>query len=90
MTTGIRFFALKSKKEKGTVLYWIEVRTVFNVKTTTTTTTRWSRPASACSSPYILRLNMVLTYYQGYGIPPGFRGGVHLFIYNRHKPSGQS
>ena len=38
MTTEIRFFALKSKKEKGT--YWIEVRTVFNVKTTTTTTTK--------------------------------------------------
>ena len=25
----------------------------------------------------ILRLNLVLTYY---GIPPEFRGGVHLFI----------
>ena len=25
-----------------------------------------------------------------YGIPPEFRGGVHLFIYNRHTPSGQS
>ena len=36
MTTGIRFFALKSKKEK---VYWIEVRTIFNVKTTITTTT---------------------------------------------------
>ena len=34
----------------------------------------------------ILRLNLVLTY----GIPPDFRGGVHLFIYNRHTPSGQS
>ena len=34
----------------------------------------------------ILRLNRVLTY----GIPPEFRGGVHLFIYNRHTPSGQS
>ena len=34
-----------------------------------------SRPASACSF-YILRLNLVLTY----GIPPVFRGGVHLFI----------
>ena len=30
-----------------------------------------SRPASACSSPYV---NLVLTY----GIPPEFRGGVHL------------
>ena len=29
---------------------------------------------------------LVLTY----GIPPEFRGGVHLFIYNRHTPSGQS
>ena len=29
---------------------------------------------------------MVLTY----GIPPEFRGGVHLFINNRHTPSGQS
>ena len=35
-----------------------------------------SRPASACSTPY-LGLNLVLTY----GIPPEFRGGVHLFIY---------
>ena len=25
-----------------------------------------------------------------YGIPPEFRGGVHLFILNRHMPSGQS
>ena len=24
-----------------------------------------------------------------YGIPPEFRGGVHLFILNRHTPSGQ-
>ena len=36
---------------------------------------RQSRPASACSSPY-LRLNLVLTY----GIRPEFRGGVHLFM----------
>ena len=34
----------------------------------------------------ILRLNLVLTY----GIPPEFRGGVHLFVSNRHTPSGQS
>ena len=34
----------------------------------------------------ILRLNLVLAY----GIPPEFRGGVHLFVYNRHTPSGQS
>ena len=34
----------------------------------------------------LLRLNLVLTY----GIPPEFRGGVHIFIYNRHTPSGQS
>ena len=34
----------------------------------------------------ILRLNLVLTY----GIPPEFRGGVHLFIYNRHTPLDQS
>ena len=34
----------------------------------------------------ILRLNLVLTY----GIHPEFRGGVHLFIYNRHTPLGQS
>ena len=25
-----------------------------------------------------------------HGIPPDFRGGVHLFIKNRHTPSGQS
>ena len=31
-------------------------------------------------------LHLVLTY----GIPPEFRGGAHLFIYNRHTPSGQS
>ena len=36
MTTEIRFFALKSKKEKVKRRYWIQVRTVFNVKTTTT------------------------------------------------------
>ena len=34
----------------------------------------------------IPRLNLVFTY----GISPEFRGGVHLFIYNRHTPSGQS
>ena len=34
----------------------------------------------------ILRLNLVLTY----GIPPEFRGGVRLFIFSRHTPSGQS
>ena len=34
----------------------------------------------------ILRLNLVLTY----GIPAEFRDGVHLFIYNRYTPSGQS
>ena len=34
---------------------------------------RQSRPASACSFS-TLRLNLVLTY----GIPPAFRGGVHL------------
>ena len=34
----------------------------------------------------ILRLNLVLTY----GIPPEFRGGVHLFILNRHTPSSQT
>ena len=34
----------------------------------------------------ILRLNLVLTY----GFPPEFRGGVHLFIFSRHTPSGQS
>ena len=34
----------------------------------------------------MLRLNLMLTY----GIPPEFRSGVHLFIYNRHTPSGQS
>ena len=34
-----------------------------------------SRPASACSCS-ILRLNLVLTR----GIPPDFRGGVHLFV----------
>ena len=37
---------------------------------------RPSRPALACSSPYSIKLNLVLTH----GIPPDFRGGVHLFI----------
>ena len=37
-----------------------------------------SRVSLLISSPYILRLNLVLTYY--YGIPPDFRGGVDLFI----------
>ena len=32
----------------------------------------------------ILRLNLALTY----GIPPEFRGGVRLFIYNPHTPPG--
>ena len=35
----------------------------------------------------ILGLNMLLTYY---GIPPEFRCGVHLIIFNRHTPSGKS
>ena len=53
----------------------------------------WSRetgsavPSRASLLISILRLNLVLTYY---GIPPEFRGGVYLFIYNRHTPSGQS
>ena len=34
----------------------------------------------------ILRINLVLTY----GIPPEVRGSDHLFIINRHTPSGQS
>ena len=50
----------------------------------------WSRETGS-AAPFrvsllisILRLNLVLTY----GIPPEFRGGVHLW--NRHTPSGQS
>ena len=35
---------------------------------------------------YSDRLNLVLTY----GIPLEFRGGVHIFIYNRHTPSGHA
>ena len=52
----------------------------------------WSRETgsavpSRVSLPIsILRLNLVLTYE----IPPEFHGGVHLFILNRHTPSGQS
>ena len=38
---------------------------------------RQSHPASACSSQYLLRLDLVLTYGR---IPPEFRGGVHLLI----------
>ena len=44
-----------------------------------------SRPASACSFS-ILRLNLVFTH----GISLDFRVDVHLFIYHRHTPSGQS
>ena len=50
----------------------------------------WSRetgsavPSRVSLLVSILRLNLVLTY----GIPPEFRGGVHLW--NRHTPSGQS
>ena len=43
-------------------------------------------PARVSLLVSILRLNLVLTY----GIPPEFRGGVHLLIQNRHTPSGQS
>ena len=45
----------------------------------------WSREtgsavSSRVSPPiFLLRLNLVLTYSL-YGIPPEFRGGVHLFI----------
>ncbi|CAN0478556.1 unnamed protein product [Ascophyllum nodosum] len=46
--------------------------------------TRCARRVSLLIS--ILKLNLVLTY----GIPPEFRGGAHLFIYNCHTPSGQS
>ena len=52
----------------------------------------WSRetgstvPSRVSLLIFILRLNLVLTYE----ISPDFRGGVHLFIYNRHTPSGQS
>ena len=34
----------------------------------------------------ILKISLMLTY----GIPPEFRGGVHLFILNHHTPSVQS
>ena len=44
---------------------------------------RQSRPASACSSPNILRLNLVLTY----GIPPEFRGGVLCKQTNQYRAS---
>ena len=49
----------------------------------------WSRETGLAVSPRVsllisvLRLNLVLTY----GIPPEFRDGVHLFVYNRHTPS---
>ena len=52
----------------------------------------WSRetgsavPSRVSPLISILRLNLVLTYE----ILLEFRGGVHLFIYNHHTPSGQS
>ena len=52
----------------------------------------WSRetgsavPSRVSLLIFILRLNLVLTY----GIPPEFRVSAHLFILNRHTPSGQS
>ena len=52
----------------------------------------WSRqtgsavPTCVSLLIFILRLNLVLIY----GLPPEFRGGVHLFIYNRHTPLSQS
>ena len=52
----------------------------------------WSRetgsavPSRVSLLTSMLRLNLVITY----GIPPEFRGGVHLFLCNRHTPSGQS
>ena len=46
---------------------------------------RQSRPAQPAHSSHS-GLNLVLAY----GILPEFRGGVHLFIKNRHTPSGQS
>ena len=52
----------------------------------------WSRETGSAVPSHvsllisILRLNLVLTY----GIPPDFRDHVHLFILNRHTPSGQS
>ena len=55
-------------------------------------TENWSRetgsavPSRVSLIISILRLNLVLTY----GIPPEFRGGVHLSILNRHTPSCQS
>ena len=38
----------------------------------------------------ILGTDSISTRGQPYGIPPELRGGVHLFISNRHTPSGQS
>ena len=52
----------------------------------------WSRetgsvvPSRVSLLILILRLNLVLTYE----IPLEFRGGVHLFMLKRHRPSDQS
>ena len=47
-------------------------------------------PSRVSLLTYILRLNLVLTYYE---IPPEFRGGVHLFTskppYIRHRVSSE-
>ena len=93
MTSEIRFYALKRKKEKGTG-YLVEVRTVDNNNNNNNNGNMniylsafapenlVSRDGSAVPSRVsllisILRLNLVLTY----GIPPEFRGGVHLIFF---------
>ena len=51
----------------------------------------WSRETgSAVPSRLSLLISIRLTPVLPYGIPPEFRGGVHIFILNRHTPSGQS
>ena len=50
-------------------------------------------PLSALSSPVLRQPAHLHTQAESvltYGIPPEFRGGVHLFTENRHTSSGQS
>ena len=76
--TGLR--AVVSSHQKA--VFRRKKRQIFDMKNST----YYERSEFLIVVDGILRLNVVLTY----GIRPEFRGGVHLFIHNRHTPSDQS